>query len=153
LATLSILNDHFQTNEALEKVIASLHFSESTESSSTETSSESEIENPSPISPSSASLASSQSETKSRLIDCEFRLEKHLSKSIFQSNVVKRKDLCKLLAKNLEWFIENKSLMNKVQLKLEYLRCMSELLQYSGRIFLANLTVSFFFFLHSIRVN
>jgi hypothetical protein len=145
LATLSILNDHFQTNESLEKVIASLHMSNSAEciTSSTETSSDSDNENPSPTSPSSASSASTtQSRHKSSPIECEFGLEKHLSKSIFQSNLVKRKDLCKLLAKNLEWFIENKNFMNKIQLKLEYLRCMSELLQYSGRIFLANLTVS-----------
>jgi hypothetical protein len=42
---------------------------------------------------------------------------------------------------NLDWFFEKKFL-NKNDIKSEYLKCMNELFQFSGRIFLVYLLVS-----------
>ncbi len=70
----------------------------------------------------------------------EFNLEKFIPKSLLDSNILKRKDLKRLLAQNLDWFYE-KNFLNKNDIKLEYLKCMNELLQYSGRIYYVNLLV------------
>ena len=70
----------------------------------------------------------------------EFNLEKFIPKSLLDSNILKRKDLKRLLAQNLDCFYE-KNFLNKNDIKLEYLKCMNELLQYSGRIYYVNLLV------------
>lgn len=69
------------------------------------------------------------------------KLEKYLPKSILHSNLLKRKELKRLIAQNLEWFYE-KNFLDENDIKLEYLKCMHELLQYSGRIFYVNLMVN-----------
>jgi hypothetical protein len=70
----------------------------------------------------------------------DFNLEKFIPKSLLDSNILKRKDLKRLLAQNLDWFYE-KNFLNKNDIKQEYLKCMNELLQYSGRIYYVNLLV------------
>lgn len=64
-----------------------------------------------------------------------------MPKSLLDSNVLKRKDLKRLLNQNLDWFFE-KNFLNKDDIKSEYLKCMNELLQFSGRIYLVTLIVS-----------
>lgn len=68
-------------------------------------------------------------------------MEKYLPRSLLESTAIKQKDLKRLLNQNLEWFYE-KNFLNKHDIKLEYLKCMNELLQYSGRIFFVTLLVS-----------
>jgi hypothetical protein len=75
----------------------------------------------------------------------EYMLERFLPKSLLESTLLKRKDLKRLLNQNLEWFIE-KNFLNKNDIKMEYLKCMNELFQYSGRIFFVTLIVNGFFF-------
>jgi hypothetical protein len=57
-----------------------------------------------------------------------------------ESSAIKQIDLKRLLNQNLEWFYE-KNFLNKIDIKLEYLKCMNELFQYSGRIFYVTLMV------------
>ena len=71
----------------------------------------------------------------------DYELDEFLPQSFLESNILNRKDLRKLLNQNLEWFLE-KNFLNKHDIKLEYLKCMSELLQFSGRIFFVTLLVS-----------
>ena len=53
---------------------------------------------------------------------------------------------------NLDWFFE-KNFLNKNDIKLEYLKCMNELLQYSGKIFLVYLLVSGAFIENSLLIK
>jgi len=62
-----------------------------------------------------------------------------------ESSAIKQIDLKRLLNQNLEWFYE-KNFLNKIDIKLEYLKCMNELFQYSGRIFYVTLMVKSCFF-------
>ncbi len=73
-----------------------------------------------------------------------YELDQVLPQSFLDSNILNRTDLKKLLDQNLEWFLE-KNFLNKHDIKIEYLKCMNELLQFSGRLFFVNLLVSFFF--------
>lgn len=68
-------------------------------------------------------------------------MEKYLPKSVIESNILKKKDLKKLIFQNLTWFFE-KQFFNKTSIQIEYLKCMNELLQFSGRIYFVNLLVS-----------
>ncbi len=68
----------------------------------------------------------------------DYELSHFLPKSFLDSNILNHTDLKKLLNQNLDWFME-KNFLNKQDIKLEYLRCMNELLQFSGRIFFATL--------------
>lgn len=70
-----------------------------------------------------------------------YELEEFLPASFLDSNILNRTDLKKLLDQNLEWFLE-KNFLNKHDIKIEYLKCMNELLQFSGRVFFVNLLVS-----------
>ena len=78
----------------------------------------------------------------------ELVLENFLPKAVLESNILKRKDLKKLILQNLSWFFEKK-FFDKTSIQIEYLKCMNELLQFSGRIYFVNLLVSssFSFFL------
>lgn len=68
----------------------------------------------------------------------EFKLENFLPKMVLESNILKKKDLKKLLFQNLNWFFEKK-FFNITNIQIEYLKCMNELLQFSGRIYFVNL--------------
>lgn len=70
-----------------------------------------------------------------------YELDEFLPASFLDSNILNRTDLKKLLDQNLEWFLE-KNFLNRHDIKIEYLKCMNELLQFSGRIFFVNLLVS-----------
>lgn len=76
----------------------------------------------------------------------EFVLENFLPKTVLDSNILKKKDLRKLILQNLSWFFEKK-FFNKTSIEIEYLKCMNELLQYSGRIYFVNLLVNIEFFI------
>jgi len=71
-------------------------------------------------------------------LNTDYELSQFLPKSFLNSKLLNDKDLKKLLNQNLDWFVE-KNFLNKQDIKLEYLRCMNELLQFSGRIFFATL--------------
>ncbi|CAF0708303.1 unnamed protein product [Brachionus calyciflorus] len=63
-------------------------------------------------------------------------VENYLPKSILDSNILPKDDLKNLLTQNIMWFFEKANLIsNKKNIMLEYLNCMKELFQFSGRIF------------------
>ena len=76
----------------------------------------------------------------------ELVLENYLPKTVLDSNILKRKDLKKLILQNLSWFFE-KRFFDQASIQIEYLKCMNELLQFSGRIYFVNLLVGVVFFL------
>lgn len=73
----------------------------------------------------------------------ELVLENFLPKAILETNILKRKDLKKLILQNLSWFFEKK-FFDKTNIQIEYLKCINELLQFSGRIYFVNLLVNLF---------
>lgn len=82
-------------------------------------------------------------------------LENFLPKAILETNILKRKDLKKLILQNLSWFFEKK-FFDKTNIQIEYLKCMNELLQFSGRIYFVNLLViswSLMFFFLSLTLS
>lgn len=71
-------------------------------------------------------------------------LERFLPKSLLESNLINKHDLNKLMKQNIRWFSEKVNLLNeKINIQLEYLGCMRELVQFSGRIFFVHLLVTF----------